>query len=76
MLKLKTIRLALMHMALLGGAVGPDFIADNMHMPQGQGIAEMAKVPRIELRNYPDPAQKNLEDMLKGNAEKLGISIK
>ncbi|TBL81112.1 metal ABC transporter solute-binding protein, Zn/Mn family [Paenibacillus thalictri] len=57
-------------------ALKPDLIADNLHMPQGQSIADLAKAPRVEIRNYPDPAQKNLVDMLKGNASSLGVSIK
>jgi hypothetical protein len=56
-------------------ALKPDLVVDNLHLPAGKGIADIAKVPRVELRNYPDPSQKNLQDMLKGNAEKLGIKV-
>lgn len=51
----------------------PDLIIDNFHNPQGQGIADMAKCPRVELRNFPGPDHKSLQDLLMDNARKLGL---
>ncbi len=54
-------------------ALKPDLIIDNLHNPQGQGIADMAKCPRVELRNFPSPDHKSLQDLLMDNARKLGL---
>ncbi|MFZ5647000.1 MAG: metal ABC transporter solute-binding protein, Zn/Mn family [Bacillota bacterium] len=54
-------------------ALKPDLIIDNFHNPQGQGIADMAKCPRVELRNFPAPDHKSLQDLLTDNARKLGL---
>ncbi|MFZ5651064.1 MAG: metal ABC transporter solute-binding protein, Zn/Mn family [Bacillota bacterium] len=51
----------------------PDLIIDNFHNPQGQGIADIAKCPRVELRNFPGPDHKSLQDLLMDNARKLGL---
>ncbi len=51
----------------------PDLIIDNFHNPQGAGIADMAKCPRVELRNFPGPEHKSLQDLLADNARKLGL---
>ncbi len=55
-------------------ALRPDLIIDNYHNPQGLGMADMAKCPRVELRNFPGPEHKNLQDLLADNARKLGLN--
>lgn len=54
-------------------ALKPDLIIDNFHNPQGQGIAQIAKCPRVELRNFPGPDEKSLQDLLMDNARILGL---
>jgi zinc transport system substrate-binding protein/iron/zinc/copper transport system substrate-binding protein len=54
-------------------ALKPDLIIDNFHNPQGQGIAEIAKCTRVELRNFPGPDEKSLQDLLRYNARQLGL---
>jgi len=54
-------------------ALKPDLIIDNFHNPQGQGIADITKCPRVELRNFPGPDHKSLQDLLMDNARKLGL---
>ena len=54
-------------------ALKPDLIIDNFHNPQGQGITEMVKCSRVELRNFPGPDEKSLQDLLMDNARKLGL---
>lgn len=53
----------------------PDLIIDNFHVPLGKGLAEVTKVPRVELRNFPAPEHKNLQDLFLDNAKKLGIQV-
>ncbi|WP_438496951.1 ATP-binding cassette domain-containing protein [Paenibacillus sp. IHBB 3054] len=51
----------------------PDLIIDNVHMPQG--FSEISKeTKRIELRSYPSAEQRSVEDILRHNAEQLGLS--
>ncbi|MCL6612818.1 MAG: zinc ABC transporter substrate-binding protein [Peptococcaceae bacterium] len=54
-------------------ALRPDLVIDNFHNPQGQGIADMAKCPRVELRNFPAQEHKSLQDLIMDNARKLGL---
>lgn len=54
-------------------SMGPDLIIDNFHNPQGMTIAEMAKVERVELRNFPGPEHNSLIELFQDNAKKLGL---
>jgi len=56
-------------------ALEPDLVIDNYHNVQGKGIAEVAQVPRVELRNFPANAEDTIQDLWLDNAEKLGMNI-
>ena len=51
----------------------PDLIIDNFHNPQGRGLADITKAPRVELRNFPGPEHKSLQELLLDNARKLEL---
>jgi zinc transport system substrate-binding protein len=55
-------------------ALKPNLIIDNLHMPQGQGFAELSKeTKRIELRSYPDANLQSIQDILRYNATQLEL---
>ncbi len=49
----------------------PDLVIDNYHNPQGMGIAEVAGVPRVEIRNFPEEADVDISKLFKENWIKL-----
>jgi zinc transport system substrate-binding protein/iron/zinc/copper transport system substrate-binding protein len=54
-------------------ALKPDLIIDNFHNPQGEAVAEVAGVPRVEFRNFPAPEHQQIQDLLMDNAKALGL---
>ncbi|WP_270167194.1 hypothetical protein [Paenibacillus sp. SYP-B4298] len=52
----------------------PELIVDNAHMPQGAGFAQIAKdTKRVELRSYPEQGMTTVLDILRYNAQQLGL---
>ncbi len=51
----------------------PDIIIDNFHNPQGEPIKELCDAELVTLRNFPGPEDKDLIDLFKHNAQKMGL---
>lgn len=53
----------------------PDIVIDNFHNAQGEAIAEIADVERVELRNFPKTEDQMIQELLQDNAEALGLKV-
>jgi zinc transport system substrate-binding protein/iron/zinc/copper transport system substrate-binding protein len=51
----------------------PALVIDNFHMPAGAEIAKVANVSNIEFRNFPKSDDQTLLQLIKENAELVGL---
>jgi zinc transport system substrate-binding protein/iron/zinc/copper transport system substrate-binding protein len=51
----------------------PDIIIDNFHNPKGKPIAEITKCDYVALINFPSANARSLIELLKENADRLGM---
>ncbi|HBG17595.1 MAG TPA: hypothetical protein DDW93_12510 [Firmicutes bacterium] len=54
----------------------PQVVIDNFHNPQGKGVAEVAEIPRVELRNFPSESGDDLRWLFQENWVKLEKFLK
>jgi zinc transport system substrate-binding protein len=53
--------------------LGPEWVIDNFHNPQGKPIVEIAKCKYVELINFPSVKAPTLIDVFMENARRLGL---
>jgi zinc transport system substrate-binding protein len=53
--------------------LGPEWVIDNFHNPQGKPIVEVTKCKYVELINFPSAKAPTLIDLFKENAGRMGL---